>query len=57
MQQIKLPIGIGKSVIVTDDKGNSRERKVVNHDGDKYVINFSGSIMNEYWSQGYVRAR
>jgi hypothetical protein len=52
-----LPITAGISVIVTDQKGNAREGKVVNHDNGKYVVNFTGTIMNEFWSPEFVKKK
>lgn len=57
MQQIKLPIGDNKTVIVTDQNGNKREGKVFNQDNGKYLIRFPGSSMGEFWSPEFVKEK
>jgi hypothetical protein len=57
MQEIKLPIGKDKSVIVTDQKGNAREGKVINQSGGKYLISFQGQTMGEFWSPEFVKVK
>lgn len=57
MQQVKLPIGNDKTVIVTDQNGNKREGKVFNQDNGKYLIRFTGSTMGEFWSPEFVKEK
>lgn len=57
MQENNLTISIGKDVIVTDEKGHVREGKVMNHDNGRYLVNFPGSIMNEFWSPAFVKEK
>jgi hypothetical protein len=59
MQDKKLTIGIDSSVIVTDQQGNSREGKVINHDqgANKYVVRFPSTAMGEFWSPEFVKAK
>lgn len=59
MQYNKLTIRIDSSVIVTDQHGNSREGKVINHDpgASKYVVRFPTSAMGEFWSPEFVKEK
>jgi hypothetical protein len=57
MQQLKLPIGNEKMVVVTDQNGNKREGKVFNQDNGKYLIRFPGSTMGEFWSPEFVKEK
>jgi hypothetical protein len=57
MQQIQLPIGNDKIVIVTDQSGNKREGKVFNQDNGKYLIRFPGTTMGEFWSPEFVKEK
>jgi hypothetical protein len=57
MKQNKLPIGNGKSVMVTDGNGRSREGVIMNQDNGYYLINFPGTIMNEWWGQEFVKLK
>lgn len=54
MQEIKLPIGNGKAVIVTDQNGKAREGQVINQDSGKYLVKFPDTSMSEFWSPSYV---
>jgi hypothetical protein len=51
MQDNKLTIRIDSSVIVTDQNGNAREGKVINHDqgASKYVERFPSTARGEFW--------
>lgn len=57
MQEIKLPIGNTKDVIVTDQNGNKREGKVINQDNGKYLVSFQGQTMGEFWSPKFVKEK
>lgn len=57
MQQTLLPIKNGATVIVTDQNGNKREGKVINQDNGKYLINFPGTSMGEFWSAEFVKEK
>ena len=57
MQDQKLPIGIEKTVIVTDANGKSREGKVINQDNGKYLVRFPDTSMSEFWSPCYVKEK
>lgn len=57
MKEIKLPIGNERNVIVTDQSGKEREGKVINQDAGKYLVNFTGTSMSEFWSPEFVREK
>jgi hypothetical protein len=57
MQKNTLSIGNEADVIVTDQSGNSREGKVINQDNGKYLVRFPNSIMSEFWSPEFVKAK
>jgi hypothetical protein len=57
MQEKKLPIGNEKNVIVTDQSGKPREGKVINQDGGRYLVNFTGTSMSEFWSPEFVKEK
>lgn len=57
MQENKLPIGNDKNVVVTDQNGKTREGKVINQDGGKYLIRFPDTSMAEFWSPGFVKEK
>jgi hypothetical protein len=52
-----LPIKNETDVLVTDPNGNIREGKVINQDNGKYLIRFPNSVMGEFWSPEYVKAK
>lgn len=59
MQENKLTIRIDAAVIVTDQQGNKREGKIINHDpgANKYVVRFPSTAMGEYWSPEFVKEK
>jgi len=57
MNKIILPIGNLTDVIVTDQNGKAREGRVINQDNGRYVIRFPDTIMSEFWSPEFVKAK
>jgi hypothetical protein len=57
MQEIKLPIGNEKNVIITDQNGKTREGRVINQDDGKYLVRFPDTSMAEFWSPEFVKEK